>query len=59
MLYSQGVALEDLGVPRVDGGPVETDPRKIWQRLRREVLSFPRHPVGLLAARRVGAGVRH
>ncbi|MBN1248182.1 MAG: glucuronate isomerase, partial [Anaerolineae bacterium] len=31
MLYSQGVALEDLGVPRVDGGPVEADHRKIWQ----------------------------
>ena len=23
MLYSQGVKLEDLGVPRQDGGPVE------------------------------------
>lgn len=32
MLYSQGVALEDLGVPRRDGGPVETDPRAIWRR---------------------------
>jgi len=32
MLYSQGVALEDLGVPRVDGGPVETDARRIWRR---------------------------
>lgn len=32
MLFSQGVALEDLGVPRVDGGPVETDPRAIWRR---------------------------
>ncbi len=31
MLYSQGIPLEDLGVPRVDGGPVETDHRKIWQ----------------------------
>jgi glucuronate isomerase len=31
MLYSQGVPLEKLGVPRVDGGPVETDPRKIWR----------------------------
>ena len=30
MLYSQGVPLESLGVPRLDGGPVETDPRKIW-----------------------------
>jgi glucuronate isomerase len=32
MLYSQGVQLEDLGVPRRDGGPVETDPRAIWRR---------------------------
>jgi glucuronate isomerase len=32
MLYSQGVTLEDLGVPRVDGGAVETDARKIWRR---------------------------
>ncbi len=32
MLYSQGARLEDLGVPRTDGGPVETDPRKIWRR---------------------------
>lgn len=31
MLHSQGIALEDLGVPRVDGGAVEQDPRKIWQ----------------------------
>lgn len=30
MLCSQGVALADLGVPRVDGGPTETDGRKIW-----------------------------
>jgi len=32
MLYSQGVRPEELGVPRVDGGPVETDSRKIWRR---------------------------
>ena len=32
MLYSQGVRPEEVGVPRVDGGPVETDPRKIWRR---------------------------
>ena len=31
MLYSQGVRLEDLGIPRQDGGPVETDTRKIWR----------------------------
>ncbi|MDX7950526.1 glucuronate isomerase [Lichenihabitans sp. Uapishka_5] len=31
MLYSQGVPLEALGVPRRDGGPVETDGRAIWR----------------------------
>lgn len=32
MLHSQGVPLEALGVPRADGGAIEQDPRKIWQR---------------------------
>ncbi|MBN1569468.1 MAG: glucuronate isomerase [Acidobacteria bacterium] len=31
MLYSQGISLESLGVPRTDGGAVEKDPRKIWR----------------------------
>ncbi|MHA1546238.1 MAG: glucuronate isomerase, partial [Alphaproteobacteria bacterium] len=31
MLYSQGISLEDLGIPRRDGRPVESDPRKIWR----------------------------
>ena len=31
MLCSQGISLTDLGVPRVDGGPTETDGRKIWR----------------------------
>ena len=31
MLFSQGVRLEDLGVPTLDGSPVETDGRKIWR----------------------------
>jgi glucuronate isomerase len=31
MLYSQGIALEDLGIPRKDGQPVEKDSRKIWR----------------------------
>lgn len=31
MLYSQGIAMESLGIPTKDGTPVETDPRKIWQ----------------------------
>jgi glucuronate isomerase len=32
MLHSQGVRMEDLGVPTKDGTPVETDPRAIWRR---------------------------
>jgi glucuronate isomerase len=31
MLYSHGVSLESLGVPRTDGGPVEKDSRRIWR----------------------------
>jgi len=33
MLHSQGVPLEAIGVPRVDGGATETDGRKIWRLL--------------------------
>ena len=32
MLYSQGLTLEELGITRLDGGTVETDPRVIWQK---------------------------
>ena len=32
MLYSQGVKLEDLGIPPLNGEPYETDGRKIWRR---------------------------
>jgi glucuronate isomerase len=31
MLYSQGVPLDALGVPTVDGSHTESDPRKIWR----------------------------
>ncbi|MEU4482203.1 glucuronate isomerase [Micromonospora sp. NPDC023966] len=31
MLVSQGVTLDQLGVPRLDGTTVETDPRAIWR----------------------------
>ncbi len=32
MLVSQGVPMGDLGVPRVDDGVIESDPRLIWRR---------------------------
>ncbi|HUI30502.1 MAG TPA: glucuronate isomerase [Candidatus Acidoferrales bacterium] len=31
MLYSQGIDLESLGIPTIDGTEVEKDHRKIWQ----------------------------
>jgi glucuronate isomerase len=33
MLYSQGVRLEQLGLPTRDGSPTERDPRAIWKLL--------------------------
>jgi glucuronate isomerase len=33
LLYSQGIALEALGIPPLDGAPYETDRRKIWRLL--------------------------
>jgi glucuronate isomerase len=47
MLYSQGVALEDLGVPSRDGAPVETDHRTIWQRFAEHFHLFRGTPSGL------------
>jgi glucuronate isomerase len=31
LLYSRGVSLEALGVPRRDGGVSEAEPRRVWQ----------------------------
>lgn len=47
MLYSQGIRLEDLGVPRIDGGEVETNHRKIWQRFADHFYLFRGTPTGL------------
>ena len=47
MLFSQGVAMEDLGVPRRDGGPTETDHRLIWQRFADRAYLFQGTPTGV------------
>ncbi|MBL7200095.1 MAG: glucuronate isomerase [Anaerolineae bacterium] len=47
MLYSQGVRLEDVGVPRVDGGLVEQDHRKIWQIFAENYHLFRGTPSGM------------
>ena len=46
MLYSRGVPMESLGVPTRDGSPVETDPRKIWQRFAEHYYLFRGTPSG-------------
>jgi glucuronate isomerase len=46
MLYSQSVPMEALGVPRLDGAAVETDPRKIWQTFAGHYYLFRGTPSG-------------
>ena len=50
MLYSQGVPLEALGIPRRDGGAVETDHRKIWQTFADHFYLFRGTPSGVWLA---------
>jgi glucuronate isomerase len=47
MLFSQGVRLEDLGIAPLDGSPVETDGRKIWQRFAENYFLFRGTPTRL------------
>ncbi|MCC6191246.1 MAG: glucuronate isomerase [Anaerolineales bacterium] len=47
MLYSRGVPIEQLGVPRRDGGPVEADHRAIWQRFADHFYLFRGTPTGM------------
>ena len=47
MLYSQGVRLGDLGVPTVDGTPVEKNGRAIWRRFAENFHLFAGTPTGL------------
>ncbi len=47
MLYSQGVPLEQLGVPTRDGAPVERDHRKIWQTFADHFYLFRGTPTGI------------
>jgi glucuronate isomerase len=47
MLYSQGIPLEDLGVPRQDCGPVNQDHRQIWQIFAEHFYLFRATPTSL------------
>lgn len=54
MLYSQGIPLETLGIPRVDGGAVEVDHRKIWQVFADHWFLFRGTPTGAWLAHELG-----
>lgn len=47
MLYSQGIPLEALGIPRRDGAAVEGDHRKIWQVFADHFYLFRGTPTGI------------
>ena len=47
MLYSQGIPLSSLGVPSVDGRPIEQDHRKIWRTFCENFHLFRGTPSGL------------
>ena len=50
MLYSQGIPMEHLGIPRRDGGEVERDHRKIWQIFAEHFALFRGTPTGMWLA---------
>jgi glucuronate isomerase len=47
MLYSQGISMESLGIPTIDGSLVETDHRKIWQIFGEHYYLFAGTPTGV------------
>jgi len=47
MLYSQGIPMESIGVPRLDGTPVEKDHRRIWQIFGENFFLFRGTPSGV------------
>ncbi|MDI9549442.1 MAG: glucuronate isomerase [Chloroflexota bacterium] len=61
MLYSQGIRLEQLGVPAKDGTPVETDHRRIWQIFADHYYLFRGTPTGMWLNDELAAvfGIKH
>lgn len=47
MLYSQGIPMESMGIPTLNGSPVETDYRKIWQIFADHFYLFAGTPTGV------------
>lgn len=61
MLFSQGVRLEDLGVPTADGAAVETDGRKIWKLFAEHYYLFRGTPTRMWLDHTLGSlfGIEH
>ena len=61
MLYSQGIPMESLGIPRHDGVEVEGDHRKIWQVFAENFYLFRGTPTGMWLTQELYEvfGVRH
>ena len=47
VLYSRGISMESLGIPRIDGSPVEKNSRKIWQIFAEHFYLFAGTPTGV------------
>lgn len=47
MLYSQGIPMEALGIPSINGTEVESDPRKIWKLFAENYYLFLGTPSGV------------
>lgn len=47
LLFSQGIPLETLGIPRADGGVTESDHRRIWQTFAEHFYLFRGTPTGI------------
>lgn len=47
MLYSQGISLESLGIPTIDGTDVERSPQRIWQTFADNFYLYAGTPTGI------------
>jgi glucuronate isomerase len=47
MLYSQGIPMESLGIPTIDGSEVESDPKRIWKTFAENYYLFNGTPSGI------------
>lgn len=47
MMYSQGITMENMGIPTINGDEVESDPKKIWKLFAENYYLFSGTPSGV------------